>query len=76
MGWAGGSGLFGAVIKAAKRFIKDDKDRRKFYLATLPAFNDDDWDTQGECEGLDPIFDRILREQGYINVDDNEDDVD
>ena len=66
MGWGSGSTLFRVVIKATQRFIKDPKDRRKFYLAILPTFNDEDWDTQAECEGLDPVFDRILREQGYI----------
>jgi hypothetical protein len=67
MGWASGSDLFNAVIKAAKRSIKDPKARRKFYLALLSAFNDLDWDTQNECEGEDPVFDVILREQGYID---------
>jgi hypothetical protein len=70
MGWASGSSLFTAVITAAKRYIKDDKARRKFYLAILPEFNGHDWDTQAECNGQDPVFDRILREQGYYEEGD------
>jgi hypothetical protein len=66
MGWASGSSLFTAVSKAAKRFIKDPKDRRKFYVACLEAFLDHDWDTQQECEGIDPVLDRVLLEKGYI----------
>ena len=66
MGWAAGSSLFSAVAKAAKRFIKDPKDRRKFYVACLDAFLDYDWDTQQECEGVDPVLDQVLREKGYI----------
>lgn len=72
MGWARGSSLFIAVAKAAKRFIKDPKDRRKFYLAILPEFNDQDWDTQGECEGIDSILDKILLELGYLENEDSE----
>jgi hypothetical protein len=72
MGWASGSSLFIAVIKAAKRYIKDDKARRKFYLAILPEFNDHDWDTHQECEGQDIVFDRILREQGYVEDENGE----
>lgn len=66
MGWASGSSLFTAVITGAKRYIKDDKARRKFYLSLMPEFNGHDWDTQGECEGQDHVFDKILREQGYV----------
>ena len=75
MGWASGSSLFIAVIKAAKRFIKDDKARRKFYLAILPEFDSHDWDTQGECDGEDPVFDKILREKGYIEEEEHFDEV-
>lgn len=76
MGWCGGSSIFSAVIKAAKRFIKDPKDRRKFYLALLPEFNAHDWDTQNECDGLDSVFDKILREQypEFFEDDDQLDD--
>jgi hypothetical protein len=66
MGWSRGSELFSAVIAAARVAISDDDARRGFYVAILPEFNDLDWDTQNECEGEDPVFDKILRECGYI----------
>lgn len=66
MGWSSGSLVFCSVIKAAKKFIKDDAERRKFYLMTLPDFDGLDWDTQGECEGKDEVFDKILHDNGYI----------
>lgn len=76
MGWAAGSSLFNVIIPAAQRYIKDPKARRKFYLAVLPEFNDHDWDTQQECEGMDPVFDKILKEQGYLDDDRPRDDED
>ena len=62
MGWASGSGIFTEVITSAKKFIKDKKARKKFYKNVMAAFEDHDWDTQQECEGLDPVFDELLRE--------------
>ena len=62
MGWASGSELFGHVITAAKKAIPDDAARAEFYKPVINAFEDHDWDTQNECEGDDPVFDKLMKE--------------
>ena len=55
--------LFFAVSKATKRFIKDDKSRRKFYVAVLPDFmRDEGWDKDWDISGDDPILDAVMKE--------------
>lgn len=60
MGWASGSGLYDELIRAAMKYIPDEKIRARFYRDTIKAFEDSDWDTQSECEGFDPVFDKAL----------------
>lgn len=61
MGWAGGSELFEAIIRAAGPRMGRVA-RKNFYKIVLKAFEDNDWDTQEECRGLDPVFDSLLPE--------------
>jgi len=61
MGWASGSELFGDLIPIVKKFIPDEKDRVKFYTKAIVAFEQHDWDTQGECIGADPAYDKALK---------------
>jgi hypothetical protein len=61
MGWASGSSLFGKVIEAAQKHIPNPDARQAFYLSVIPAFDDHDWDTHSECEGVDEAFDKALR---------------
>ena len=61
MGWSGGSGLMGMVITAARRHILNDDDRYSFYQWVIPDFENYDWDTQNECMGDDPMFDKALK---------------
>jgi len=61
MGWAGGTYVARPVVQAAKKYISDKKKRAAFYVAFNKAMEDADWDTQNEAEGIDPVFDAVLR---------------
>ena len=61
MGWSGGSEIMSKVIAALQEHMPDEKARREVYGTLIEAFEDMDWDTQGECEGVDPVFDATLR---------------
>jgi len=61
MGWSGGSEIFGQIIKAVKRNVPDKKKRKNIYKAAINAFRDQDWDTEDECEGMDPAFDEVMK---------------
>lgn len=62
MGWASGSELARAQIKAAKRiFHERNYLRAEFYSHMIDAFWDQDCDTLDEATGIDPIFDRVLK---------------
>lgn len=61
MGWSGGSVVFKGVIEAVKADVPDEEARVRIYTKAITAFDDADWDSQGECIGLDPAYDRALR---------------
>lgn len=60
MGWASGSELMGAIIDAQMRACKSLLLRQRFYTRVIKAFHDHDWDTEDECLGEDPAFDKAL----------------
>jgi hypothetical protein len=62
MGWASGSHVFAGVIKAVRAAVTDEDTRVQVYKGAIKAFEEGDWDTQSECCGMDPAFDRALRE--------------
>lgn len=62
MGWASGSYIMQPVIDALKAEVKDDATRKRIYLSIIPAFEQEDWDTQDECLGTDDEFDAALKE--------------
>ncbi len=62
MGWSSGSELFGEVIKAVTDRVSSVEDRKAIYKKLIPAFEDQDWDTQDECMGEDPAFDAAIKE--------------
>jgi hypothetical protein len=64
MGWASGSELFSALITTTKKHVKDPKKRTAIYKDMIGAFEDQDWDTQDECVGEDPAFDKALGPRG------------
>lgn len=61
MGWARGSDIFNDLIDAAKKYIPKEN-RREFYKKMINSFEDCDWDTQNECLGNDPIYDKLIKE--------------
>lgn len=63
MGWASGSLVMDGVIDAAKQFVPDDQQRKKFYYKIIETLKDQDWDTEDECLGDDPVYDEIYAEK-------------
>jgi hypothetical protein len=65
MGWASGSTVAEPIIKAIKKEkALDDKAKLRLYTALLTSFQDADWDTEGECAGICPVFDGLLKKKG------------
>lgn len=62
MGWSSGSQIMSEVISAIQPHMPDENARKEVYKALIPAFEDQDWDTQEECEGEDPAYDAALLE--------------
>jgi hypothetical protein len=62
MGWSSGTELFSSVITSAKKSMPDAETRKMFYKEVINAFEDQDWDTQDECVGVDTAFDEALKE--------------
>jgi hypothetical protein len=63
MGWASGSALFHDLILSLQDAEVDAPTRAKIYDAMIEAFENMDWDTQQECEGEDPVYDKVLKER-------------
>ncbi len=59
MGWSGGSELVEKMIQACKG--ADEHVRRRIYTALIEYCWDNDWDTEDEVEGLDNLFDEIMK---------------
>lgn len=62
MGWSSGSELFDKIIEAVQPAVPDEAARVAIYANIIPAFEDQDWDTQDECMGKDPAFDKALQQ--------------
>ena len=71
LGWASGSRLFSSVIQSLKDAGIEESQRKTIYVAIIPAFWEHDWDTENECEGLDPAFDAAMELlwPGYFEED-------
>lgn len=61
MGWSSGSRLFRVLINAAITEFPDEQARERFYKRVIAEFENEDWDTQDECKGEDPAYDRALK---------------
>jgi CRISPR/Cas system CSM-associated protein Csm2 small subunit len=75
MGWSGGSEHAEALINACLEVLEDnEKARAKIYYAMIKIWCQEDWDTENEIEGLDEVFDDMLKkyykEIGYVPDDD------
>jgi hypothetical protein len=70
MGWASGSEVMLNIIETAKKYVPA-KVRKAFYIEIIKALESQDWDTQNEAEGEDPLYDQALREL-YPDEDDGD----
>ncbi len=61
MGWASGSELLGDVILSTQKVVPK-RHRKELYKLFINHFEQFDCDTICECEGLDPEFDKALKE--------------
>lgn len=61
MGWSRGSTVADPIIRKMKEVVPSEKARFEIYLTMIQAFWEQDWDTEDEVEGIDPIFDLALR---------------
>jgi hypothetical protein len=62
MGWDGGSSLMDDIMDGMKKEIPDEETRVKVYKHIIKSMEMCDWDTQDECVGRDPAFDKALKE--------------
>jgi len=61
MGWASGSDLMESIINVISKEIPDKSKRYRIYRRIIIAMERHDWDTQNECIGIDPEFDKALK---------------
>lgn len=61
MGWSGGTELMTVVIEELQKICLPQA-RQRFYAKVIKAFMEEDWDTENECLGLDPSYDRALKQ--------------
>lgn len=62
MGWASGTDIAEAVIKAVLEHVPEAETRKKIYRPIVEAMEEADWDTHNEVYTLDEVFDDLLRE--------------
>ena len=49
-----------AIIEVVKREVVDEGQRARIYPPIIEGFRREDWDTEDECRGVDPVFDEAL----------------
>ncbi len=64
MGWSGGTNIAQEMVEAIDNYVPDAKTKRKLYRALIDALESEDWDTQDEVMGIDPIFDKLIQPEG------------
>jgi hypothetical protein len=60
MGWARGADVAHGIIKAVNKTILRPSEKRNLYFDIIPILEHEDWDTQDECMGEDPVFDAVM----------------
>lgn len=60
MGWSYGSVLMNAIIKAVRPEVPNEAARKRIYSKIVKVLEGEDWDTQDESMGIDPVADRVL----------------
>ena len=61
MGWASGSELLGDIVLSTQKAVPK-KYRKELYKLFINHFEQHDCDTVCECKGLDPEFDKAIKE--------------
>ena len=61
MGWGSGSLVMADIMAGLREEVPQDDLRERIYQVVIRALEASDWDTQDECMGSDPAFDRALR---------------
>jgi hypothetical protein len=72
MGWASGGQLFIETWQAAREGIPEEK-RVAAAKRMITSFEERDWDTQDEAEGIWPEVDQALRELHPAWYEDDDD---
>lgn len=62
MGWLNGSIIVCSIVEAAKKIIKEDKDREDFYKKIFFILVHCDCDALYKAENRDKIFKKVRRE--------------
>lgn len=62
MGWGSGSEVARGIIRELQEIIPDKDLRREVYKTVIRNLENADWDTQSDCMGEDPVFDRAIKE--------------
>ena len=63
MGWSGGYYVMNGLIRTLNFVGVDADTREKIYEKMLRVLEDQDWDTQEDCVGEDPVYDSVLRDE-------------
>ena len=61
MGWASGSELLAGVVMSTQKVVPK-KYRKELYKLFINQFETHDCDTCAEAEGIDPEFDKAIKE--------------
>lgn len=64
------------IVEVVKANVPDDDTRYLIYETIFVAFEQEDWDTQRECIGIDPVFDRLIPDEDDDDMDDDDMDDD
>lgn len=60
MGWASGGDIIDGVASELMAGAVDPAVRERVYRPLVDALKDQDWDTESESIGIDPVLDRVL----------------
>ena len=76
MGWSTGSEILSALVDIIVENVADTNVRENMYRSIVELFEDHDCDTFDECAGDDPVLDNVLKDMGWIDQEDEDEDED
>lgn len=62
MGWSSGTDLATDMIIAINGSVTNDTTKTVLYRTLYKALCNADWDNEDEVHGLDPVFDRVVKQ--------------